>query len=58
MELYKEFYEVKNREEQAKKWCELAAKGYHGSDIYEFNYKDIHGKFHYQIYVFNDMEEE
>ncbi len=52
--VYKEFYEVKNREEQIAKWVELNNKGYHGADIYEFNYMGNDGKFHYTIFLFND----
>lgn len=52
-DLYKEYYEVESREAQIAKWKELAAKGYAGSEIYEFNYMGIDDKFHYTICVFN-----
>lgn len=51
-ELYKELFEVSSKEEQDAKWRELNAKGYHGSEIYCFNYQGADGKFHREIFVF------
>ena len=50
--LYKEWYEISSKEEQDAKWRELKAKGYHGSEIYRFNYQGADGKFHREIFVF------
>lgn len=53
--LYKEWYEVGSKEEQEKKWVELANK-YGPQEVYKFNYQGNDGKFHREVFVFNREE--
>ncbi len=51
--LYKEYFDCASEQEAHERWLELNHKGYHGSEIYRFNYQGKDGKFHREVFVFN-----
>ena len=52
--IYKEWYEVGSEKEAVEKEMELRSKGYDLFDIYRFNYQGADGKFHREVFVFNN----
>lgn len=52
--IYKAWYEVNTEQEAIAKELELQEQGFDLFDIYRFNYQGADGKFHREVFVFND----